>query len=83
MKILQDVQQGLPEEEKNPQVVETGAPDLAVVNNRHLINQALHIEDGQQNQHDQRINCPHIADSPINEFSTKSYIACAFPTLFP
>src|SRR5688572_30742923 len=36
-----------------------------------------------QNNKNDPVTWPHIADNPINEFQTQGYIVRAFPTLYP
>ena len=61
-------------------MTESGAPDLATLDNRLVIETAIKPL-FQENQC--ILNWPIIGESPINEFTSEGYIAKAFPILFP
>lgn len=80
--VTQEVQLNEENELNEEDIIYTsGAPNIAIRNNRELINLALNMNDEQE--HHAIINWPQVGPQPINEFTSSGYIARAFPTLFP
>lgn len=67
----------------NSPIMRSGLADLTTIDQRLLIQDILGFELSEHGLPAGILPWPEIGQSPINEFNTQGYIACAFPVLFP
>ena len=64
-------------------VMRSGVADLSSIDQRTILQDILGFQLSDNDLPAAVLQWPNIDTTPINEFTTQGYIACAFPTLFP